>query len=82
MTEAEIADLGAAVAVDGLAAHRRHVEQLASQGVTVAPVAAGVLASEREPEVARLRAFAVVASALARKMSTLPDGHRGTVLEP
>jgi hypothetical protein len=79
MAEADIADLGAAVAEEGLRAHRDRVLELASQATPFAPVAAGVLASESEPDVARLRAFAVVASALVRKKTTSTEHHHGTV---
>lgn len=80
MSEAEIAELGAAVAEDGLSAHDELVQQLAEQATSISPVAAGVLVSHAEPEVARLRAFAVVASALVRKSATPDPRRRGTVL--
>lgn len=70
MSESAIADLGIALDEDGLQAHRELVLELARQASPIAPVAAGVLASETEPDVARLRAFAVVASALVRKIAT------------
>lgn len=79
MSAADIAALGVAIAEDGLRAHRELVRDLAAQATAIQPVAAAVLASEFEPDVARFRAFALVASALVRKMATAAGHRRGTV---
>lgn len=57
-----LAQLGLALADDGIAAHRDEIDQLARFAVTrgVAPVAARVLADPAAPQVMRLRAFASV----------------------
>ena len=64
MSESDIIALGVAVAEDGLAAHDAAIFDLARAAAFLVPVSASVLASAREPEVARLRAFARVSAAL------------------
>lgn len=65
--EVDLGDLAAAVDVDGLSAHEHEVRSMARRAQTsgVAVVAADVLADRSQPTVARLRAFGLVAGALA-----------------
>jgi len=70
MSESNIIALGAAVAEDGLAAHAVALFDLARAAAFLVPVSASVLASVREPEVARLRAFARVSAALVNSFQS------------
>jgi hypothetical protein len=58
--------VGQRIADHGLAANARDIDSLVGAALTagVVPAAVGVLADPAEPDVARFRAFAVVASAL------------------
>jgi hypothetical protein len=77
---ARLSSLGHLVAHEGVAAANADLGQLlrAAASVGVSHHVTDVLLDPREPEVARQRAFGVVAVALGRATSTLS----GAVLEP
>jgi hypothetical protein len=60
-------DLAWALSCDGLGAHEVSIRQVVSwaRAADVSPVLVGILADPSEPEVARLRAFGRIATALA-----------------
>lgn len=64
-----LAEFGASVAEHGLAAYPELVADLAAAARPLRPVAADVLASNREPMAARERALAVVLTALSRRLT-------------
>jgi hypothetical protein len=61
-----LADLGALVEADGVAAHHGLVSVVAGAARVVSPAAAAVLIDPDEPGVVRLRALAVASAALLR----------------
>lgn len=63
----DIRSLGEDLARHGLARHEAAVAALAEEAIAVAPGSATALADPDLPEVMRLRAFSVVARALARR---------------
>jgi hypothetical protein len=62
-----LADLAWALASDGLDAHEVSIRRVVSwaRAAGVSPVVVGILADPSAPEVARLRAFGQIATALA-----------------
>jgi len=70
-------DLAAAVERDGVAAHHRHLRQVAldARRAGLSPVLADVLADADAPEVARLRAFGRLAAQLAGSVPPRLPGH-------
>ena len=67
-SESSLAALGVAIDEHGLTAYSALILEVADMGAPYAPVAAAILGDAREPETARLRAFATVSTALAREL--------------
>lgn len=67
---ARLAALGWQLERDGMVGHEADVAEIAhlAADVGVSPVLVGVLADGREPEVARIRAFGLVALGLSRRL--------------
>jgi hypothetical protein len=71
----QLLDLAWALSSDGLDGHEGSIRQVvtAARAAGVSPVVVGVLADPSEPEVARLRAFGQVVTALARSGDQVHD---------
>lgn len=71
---AAVERLAWAIERDGLVDHHHVVAEVAARAADagISPVLVGVLADPAEPEVARIRAFGIVALALARHLEHTP----------
>jgi hypothetical protein len=71
----QLVDLAWALASDGFAGHEGSIRQVvrSARAAGVSPIVVGILADPSEPEVARLRAFGHVATALAASSDQAHD---------